>query len=242
MRHKARYLTTVTKRGNSCSLFCVFFLQFLAYYLILLDLQLIDFSRACKISRLTPSWFPHFLQPWLHLAQPSHPGQSTILFQLESPSGKCTKLHTVAASNNSSHAMITLLLLVRATYIWVLFFTHIPFVVNHTFDATPTESLQQHLECSVLFSSGTDAVYDFHNRGHHMLKVDHFCKVCWWMMQWQCKKFGNFVSPFSEQWNLYVSLSQQEETCLYSLIPAFPASPFSPPKIPLLHYRCQLPS
>jgi len=75
--------------------------------------------------------------------------------------------------------MITLLLLVRATYIWVLFFTHIPFVVNHTFDAIPTESLQQHLECSVLFSSGTDAVYDFHNRGHHMLKVDHFCKVCW---------------------------------------------------------------
>jgi len=29
-----------------------------------------------------------------------------------------------------SHAMITLLLLVRATYIWVLFFAHIPFVVN----------------------------------------------------------------------------------------------------------------
>jgi len=38
--------------------------------------------------------------------------------------------------------MITLLLLVRATYIWVLFFAHIPFVVNHTFNATPTERLQ----------------------------------------------------------------------------------------------------
>jgi len=31
--------------------------------------------------------------------------------------------------------MITLLLLVRATYIWVLFFAHIPFVVNRTFNA-----------------------------------------------------------------------------------------------------------
>jgi len=37
--------------------------------------------------------------------------------------------------------MIILLLLVRATY--VLFFAHIPFVVNHTFNATPAEWLQQ---------------------------------------------------------------------------------------------------
>jgi len=28
-------------------------------------------------------------------------------------------------------------------YIMVLFFTHIPFVVNHTINATPTERLQQ---------------------------------------------------------------------------------------------------
>jgi len=39
---------------------------------------------------------------------------------------------------------ITLLLLVRATYIMVLFFTHIPFVVNHTINATPPERLQQY--------------------------------------------------------------------------------------------------
>ena len=38
---------------------------------------------------------------------------------------------------------ITLLLLLRATYIMVLFFTHIPFVVNHTINATPPERLQQ---------------------------------------------------------------------------------------------------
>jgi len=40
--------------------------------------------------------------------------------------------------------MITLLMLVHATYIWVLFIAPIPFVVNHTFNATPTEKLQQH--------------------------------------------------------------------------------------------------
>jgi len=34
-------------------------------------------------------------------------------------------------------------MLVRATYMFVLFFVHIPFVVNHTFNATPTEWLQQ---------------------------------------------------------------------------------------------------
>ena len=36
-----------------------------------------------------------------------------------------------------------LLLLARATYIMVLFFKHIPFVVNHTINATPPERLQQ---------------------------------------------------------------------------------------------------
>ena len=40
------------------------FLQFSAYYLILLDLQLINFPRACTISREVPSRFSHFLQPW----------------------------------------------------------------------------------------------------------------------------------------------------------------------------------
>jgi len=38
---------------------------------------------------------------------------------------------------------ITLLLLVCTTYIWVLFFAHILFVVNRTFNTTPTKRLQQ---------------------------------------------------------------------------------------------------
>ena len=39
----------------------------------------------------------------LHLARTSHPGHSTILFRSENPNGMCTKLYTVAASNNRSH-------------------------------------------------------------------------------------------------------------------------------------------
>jgi len=57
----------------------------------------------------------------------------------------CANLRTVAASNNRNHAQQSLLLLLaRATYIMVLFFTHIPFMVNHTINAMPPERLQQH--------------------------------------------------------------------------------------------------
>ena len=91
-----------------------------------------------------------------------------MLLRSEIPSGMCAKLRTVAASNNRDHArnlslrslviafnrshvnisratttQSLLLLLARATYITVLFFTHIPFVVNHTINATPPERLQQ---------------------------------------------------------------------------------------------------
>jgi len=62
----------------------------------------------------------------------------------ESASGMCSKLRTMAASNNRDHAPQSLLLLLaRATYIMVLVFTHTLFVVNHTINATPPERLQQ---------------------------------------------------------------------------------------------------
>jgi len=59
---------------------------------------------------------------------------------------------TLAIMFNRSHVDIgwattsqsLLPLLARATYIMVLFFTHIPFVVNHTINATPPERLKQH--------------------------------------------------------------------------------------------------
>jgi len=40
--------------------------------------------------------------------------------------------------------MITLLLLVRATYISVLFFAYILFMANHTLNAMPMERLKHH--------------------------------------------------------------------------------------------------
>ena len=52
--------------------------------------------------------------------------------------------HCGSKRQQRSPDKITLLLLVRAPYVWVLFFTHIPFVVNRTFTATPTETLQQY--------------------------------------------------------------------------------------------------
>jgi len=41
-----------------------------------------------------------------------------------------------------SHAAITLLLLVSSSYIWVLFFTHITFMMNRTFSVTPMVKLK----------------------------------------------------------------------------------------------------
>jgi len=42
-------------------------LQSFAYYLILLDSQLLNYPRACTISGEAPSRFPHFLQPCLQV-------------------------------------------------------------------------------------------------------------------------------------------------------------------------------
>jgi len=50
--------------------------------------------------------------------------------------------HGSKQQNNKDHASQSLLLLlVRATYIMVLFVTHIPFVVNQTINAMPPERL-----------------------------------------------------------------------------------------------------
>jgi len=69
---------------------------------------------------------------------------SHLVLRSEIPSGICAKLHTVAASNNRVHVPWSLYYIAcsRHVYIWVLFFPHIPFVVNHTINATPLERLQ----------------------------------------------------------------------------------------------------
>jgi len=53
----------------------------------------------------------------------------------------------MAASHNRDHSIIACS---RHIHIF-LFFAHIPFVVNHTINATPPESLQQY-QCCVIFA------------------------------------------------------------------------------------------
>ena len=67
-----------------------------------------------------------------------------VLLRSEIPSGICAKLRTVAASNNRVHMPRSLYYSLFVPHIcMVLFFTHIPFVVNHTINATLPEGLQQ---------------------------------------------------------------------------------------------------
>jgi len=98
-----------------------------------------------EVTTTSPPFYnePHRSFMWrLNSARPSHSGHSTILLQSEIPSDMCAKLCVVAASNNIMLA-ISFTIASRATYIMVLFFAHIPFVVNHTINATPPERLQQ---------------------------------------------------------------------------------------------------
>jgi len=68
---------------------------------------------------------------------------SVALLRSEIPSGMCAKLRTVAARNNTVHTTRSLYYCLFAPRICILlFFAHIPFVVNHTFNVTPPERLQ----------------------------------------------------------------------------------------------------
>ena len=69
--------------------------------------------------------------------------EDKTVLRSEIPSGICAKLRTVAASNNRIHMPWSLYYCLFAPHIcMVLFFAHIPFVVNHTINATPPERLQ----------------------------------------------------------------------------------------------------
>jgi len=86
----------------------------------------------------------------LNSARPSHPGHNTILLRSEIPSGICAMLRTVAASNNRVQMPWSpLYYCLFALHIcMVLFFTHNPFVVDHTINATP---LQQYLRNTKIY-------------------------------------------------------------------------------------------
>ena len=78
---------------------------------------------------------------------------------------KFNRSHVNIARATTSQSL--LLLLARTTYTMVLFFTHIPFVVNHTINATPPERLQQDI---LLFVKHT--TYDLmHENGTHIVVI-----------------------------------------------------------------------
>jgi len=122
----------------------------------------------------------------LNSARPPHPGRNTILLQSEILSGMCAKLRTAAASNNRDHVSQSLLLLLAcATYIMVLFFTHIPFVVNHTIVATPPERLQQHpLLFATVHTNRTFFVLGWTRHDLRILVTAPFC--CDWKSRAAC--------------------------------------------------------
>jgi len=67
-----------------------------------------------------------------------------VLLRSEIPSGICAKLRTVAESNNRDHVPQSLYYCLFVPHICILLFlAHIPFVANHTINATPRERLQQ---------------------------------------------------------------------------------------------------
>ena len=58
----------------------------------------------------------------LNIARPPHPAHSTILLRSEIPSGMCTKLRTVAASNNRDHPTRSLYYCLFAPHAYVFVF------------------------------------------------------------------------------------------------------------------------
>jgi len=79
----------------------------------------------------------------------------------------------------SHYHEITLLLLVHSTYIWVLFFAHIPFVVNRTFNATPTERLQQQTIVTMFIWEWEQLVCDSFVTDHIHLRLLELSWLSW---------------------------------------------------------------
>ena len=94
----------------------------------------------------TQKWVIHrYFEFWVFAFRNLSPKiKCSVVLRSEIASGICAKLRTVAASNNRVHMPWSLCYCLFAPHIrMVLFFTHIPFVVNHTINATPPERLQQ---------------------------------------------------------------------------------------------------
>ena len=105
-----------------------------------------------------------------------------MLLRSEIPISICAKLRTVAASNNRVHMPWSLYYCLFAPHICMaLFFTHIPFVVNHTFNATPPERLQQYLpelpNFSVFFKVCRWCYFDSGQETWHQKRILTLCDI-----------------------------------------------------------------
>jgi len=75
----------------------------------------------------------------------------------------CKASHCDKKQQYRSHVVLTLSLLVRTTYIWMLFFKHILFVENHSLNVMPTERLQHLQQCWVTLVEMSESEKDKQN-------------------------------------------------------------------------------
>ena len=116
----------------------------------------------------------------MHLARHSHPVHSTILLRSESSARSFAPWQQATTEITwHDHSVIACS---RHIYL-VLFFAHIPFVVNHTFNATPPERLQQYVlsECDVFFVGVQHLAFTnlvcVQNQAFVAVKLQYFCCV-----------------------------------------------------------------
>ena len=85
-----------------------------------------------------------------HTVRPSHPGHRTILLRSESPSGKCVKLYTVAASNNRDHMPWSLFYCLFAPHIYECCSSHTSrsWWITHS-------TQRQRRDCNTTYSSSS---------------------------------------------------------------------------------------
>jgi len=111
------------------------------------------------------------------------------------PERQVRKFH--CGNKQRSCTTITLLLLVLATYIWVLFFAHISFVVNHTFNATPTNRLQQYYFANVVIDSQFLWLdYDWSKSWLDSISTRRSFSLLWLILNAMCQWGGSKILYF----------------------------------------------
>jgi len=111
----------------------------------------------------------------------------STLLPSENSSGMCAQLRTVAANNNRVHLTRSLhLLLVCSTHM-VLFFAHIPFVMNCTFNTSGEVAT-----VSKMLWSQMNAVSNERDLKWIGLNCLHTCPMMQASEDWRCRPFVTF--------------------------------------------------